>query len=269
VLVHGYGVSGRYMLPLARALVTEHFVLVPDLPGHGRSERPPKAPDIGDLADALGGLLDASGLVRPVFVANSMGCQTVTELAVRRPDRVGPMVLIGPTVEPGRRALRHHLIGGLRESAREPAPLVALATREGASRSLGPLLTAARSALSDRIEERLPLIEQPAVVVYGDQDGFVSREWAEQVAALLPDGRLVVVPGEPHAVHYTQPALVAGIVGELLVEKVEHGSGQLARGFPHRDVSARQPNEQRVGNSSLPLLGDRGRYEPVTLAPHE
>src|ERR1043166_2987823 len=35
VLVHGLGVSGRYMLPTARRLVFEHPTYVPDLPGFG------------------------------------------------------------------------------------------------------------------------------------------------------------------------------------------------------------------------------------------
>lgn len=238
VLVHGYGVSGRYMLPLARMLVGRNAVFVPDLPGHGRSERPLKAPDIGDLAEALGCWLDAAELERPAFVANSMGCQTVTELALRHPDRVGPMVLIGPTVEPNRRALRHQLFGGLRESAREPGALTVLAVRESTGRDIGPLLAAARSAFADRIEERLPLIEQPTVVVYGDRDGFVSRAWAEKVVTLLPQGRLVVVPGEPHAVHYTRPELVADILSGVLLEEGEHRPGEFAWSLPHRHVPA-------------------------------
>ena len=40
VLVHGYGVSSAYLLPLARALAGRCAVYVPDLPGHGRSEDP-------------------------------------------------------------------------------------------------------------------------------------------------------------------------------------------------------------------------------------
>ena len=88
---------------------------------------------IGGLADALGGWLDAVGLERPAFVANSMGCQIVTELAVRRPQRVGPMVLVGPTIDPGRRSARHQIFGAMRDSAHEPALLVALAGREWAA----------------------------------------------------------------------------------------------------------------------------------------
>jgi len=91
VLVHGYGVSGRYMLPLARILASSCSTFAPDLRGHGRSGQPGTALEIGDLADALRSWLDAVELERPAFVANSMGCQIVTELAVRRPERVGPI----------------------------------------------------------------------------------------------------------------------------------------------------------------------------------
>ena len=134
-----------------------------------------------------------------------MGCQIVTELAVRRPERVGPMVLVGPTIDPGRRSARHQIFGAMRDSAHEPALLVALAGREWAG-NLGQLRTLARSVLADRIEERLPAIEQPTIVVHGEKDGLVSREWAEEAAALLPHGRLVIVPGEPHAIPYPNPA---------------------------------------------------------------
>ena len=269
MLVHGYGVSGRYMLPLAQSLAPSFSVFAPDLPGHGRSQRPPTPLGIAGLAAALAGWLDAAGLRRPAFVANSMGCQVVTELAVRLPGRVGPMVLIGPTVDPQRRAARHQLFGGLRDAAREPRSLLTLAAREDAVFGLGALLATARSALADRIEQRLPLIAQPTVVVRGEDDGFVGQSWAETAAALLPRGRLVVVPREPHAVHYTRPDLIARIVHKLLVEEREQAGCQLPRRLPHRHVPAWEADEPGAGQDSLPLRGDARRNEPVVLAPHE
>jgi pimeloyl-ACP methyl ester carboxylesterase len=216
VLLHGYGVSGTYMLPLARALAARSCTAyVPDLPGHGRSPRGGSGLGIRELADAFCAWLDAAGLARPPVVANSMGCQVVTDLAVRRPDRVGPLVLIGPTVDPARRGARHQVFALLRESVREPLSLVGLAVRENAVAGIGPLVSAARACLGDPIERRLPLVEQETVIVHGEQDGFVGREWVEHAATLLPRGRLVVVPDECHAVHYTRPELVAEIVCEL------------------------------------------------------
>jgi 2-hydroxy-6-oxonona-2,4-dienedioate hydrolase len=269
VLVHGYGVSGTYMLPLAETLAPSFSVFAPDLPGYGRSQRPRAPLDIAGLAAALAGWLDAAGLECPAFVANSMGCQIVTELALRRPERVGPLVLIGPTVDPRRRAARHQLLAGLRDASREPWSLLALAAHDDAVVGLGSLLATVRSALADRIEERLPLIAQPTVVVRGEADGFVGQSWAEQAAALLPRGRLVVVPGQPHAVHYTRPDLVARIVHEFLVEEFEQAGRQLPRRLPHRHVPAAEADEAGAGQHTLPLAGDPHRKQPVVFAPYE
>jgi 2-hydroxy-6-oxonona-2,4-dienedioate hydrolase len=216
VLVHGYGLSCRYMLPLAEELAPSFSVYAPDLPGHGRSEQLPGTADIGGLAAALGRWLDETGLERPALVANSMGCQVATELAVRLPERVGPLVLIGPTIDPARRSARHQLLAAVGDSTREPLSLLALVARDDVAAGFRTLLATARACLADRIEDRLPAIEQPTVVVRGGDDWFVGAEWAERTAALLPRGRLVTVPGEPHAVHYTRPALVAEIVRGLL-----------------------------------------------------
>lgn len=236
VLLHGYGVSGRYFLPLAELLVADCATFVPDLPGHGGTKQSGKVLGVAGLAEVLGDWLESIAVDRPVLVSNSMGTQIATELAARRPELVGPMVLIGPTVDPGRRGAPHQLFGALRES-RDPA-LLGVAARDGLRPNIRQLLAAARSVLADRPELRLPLIEQPTVVVHGERDGFVSREWAQRVAALLPNGRLVVVPGEPHAVHFTKPGLVAGIVRELLAEEGEHPGGQLVGSAPHGDVAA-------------------------------
>jgi len=178
-------------------------------------------------------------------------------------------MLIGPTVDPQRRAARHQLLGGLRDSAREPRSLLALAARDDAAFGVRALLATARSALADRIEQRLPRIVQPTVVVRGADDGFVGQSWAEKAAALLPRGRLVVVPRQPHAVHFTRPDLVARIVHELLVEELEQAGNELPWRLPHRHVPAWEADEPGGGQDSLPLRGDPRREQPVILAPNE
>lgn len=269
VLVHGYGLSGAYMLPLARALSDACTAYAPDLPGQGKSDAARDGPGISALADVLGDWIDAVGLCRPLVVANSFGCQIVTDLAVRRSACVGPFVLIGPTIDPTQRRAPHQLAAALRDSAREPFSLLAIAARDNAQTGIRALLGTARSALRDRIEDRLPHLAQPAVVVWGENDGFVGRAWAERVAALLPRGRLVVVPGEPHAVHYTRPDLVADIVFELLVEEGEDLGADLLRHLEHRDVAAGDVDNARGVEDTVPLVSDSHRHKSITVAPEQ
>jgi pimeloyl-ACP methyl ester carboxylesterase len=263
VLLHGYGVSGTYMLPLARVLGSSFCTFVPDLPGQGKSEQLRGGTSMRELADALGAWIEANGLARPIVVANSMGCQVVTELAAQRPSRVGPMVLIGPTVDPARRGAPHQLFGALRDSVREPLSLVAVAARDNAGVGIRALLSTARIVLADRIEDRLPSIEQPTVVVHGGADGFIGRDWAERVTALLPNGRLVIVAGAPHAAHYTHPDVIARIVSELLIEAEDHAPDELRWHLEQQCASRGKAHERRVAQQRLRTPG---RDEVVAVA---
>jgi pimeloyl-ACP methyl ester carboxylesterase len=104
----------------------------------------------------------------------------------------------------------------LLDTTREPPFLVAIEgldlLRAGVRRSWRTF----RHALDDPIEERLPRVRVPALVVHGSRDGISPRYWAEEVARLLPDGRLVDLPGTPHAANYSAPAQFARAVRAFL-----------------------------------------------------
>lgn len=59
VLVHGYGMSSSYMVPIAERLAAERTVYAPDLPGHGRSDGPGRPLSISGLAESLRAWMDS------------------------------------------------------------------------------------------------------------------------------------------------------------------------------------------------------------------
>jgi 2-hydroxy-6-oxonona-2,4-dienedioate hydrolase len=65
VLVHGLGLCGCYMLPVAERLARHVPVYLPDLPGFGDSAKPDRALDMPALADALAGWIEAMALAPP------------------------------------------------------------------------------------------------------------------------------------------------------------------------------------------------------------
>jgi 2-hydroxy-6-oxonona-2,4-dienedioate hydrolase len=203
VLVHGYGVSGSYMVPIARRIAAEFPVFVPDLPGHGRSGKPERTLDIPELAQALRAWMAATGVRRAAFLANSMGCQIVAELAVRHPERVDRLILVGPTADREARTVRQHLprllLTGLAERPSLIPILIADYLRARPRRLAGEL----EAMFADRMEEKLPRIEAPAMVLRGERDHVVPQRWAEEVARLLGEDKVFVVAGAGHALNYS------------------------------------------------------------------
>ena len=74
-----------------------HAVLVPDLPGHGRSAGEPLS-SIAALADWVIALLDAIGIERTSLVGHSMGALVALEAGLRHAERIKRIALIGSAV---------------------------------------------------------------------------------------------------------------------------------------------------------------------------
>jgi pimeloyl-ACP methyl ester carboxylesterase len=81
VHVHGFAISGEYLMPTAHKLARRWVNVVPDLPGFGRSEPRDHVLGIPALAEALVAVLDALDIHRAVLVGNSMGCPIGLEVA--------------------------------------------------------------------------------------------------------------------------------------------------------------------------------------------
>lgn len=100
VLLHGGGPGATGMSNFSRnvdVLAERFHVVVPDMPGYGRSSKGVDRSDpFGDLAYSIRGLLDELGVERAHLVGNSYGGAAALRLAMDRPDKVDRLVLMGP-----------------------------------------------------------------------------------------------------------------------------------------------------------------------------
>jgi pimeloyl-ACP methyl ester carboxylesterase len=100
VLLHGGGPGASGASNYSRnidALARRFRVVVPDMPGYGRSSKFVDHDDpFGFLADSIRGLLDEMGLQTAHLVGNSYGGAAALRLALDTPNRVGRLVVMGP-----------------------------------------------------------------------------------------------------------------------------------------------------------------------------
>jgi pimeloyl-ACP methyl ester carboxylesterase len=218
VLVHGMGVSSRYMAPLALQLASSFRVLVPDLPGFGRSAKPKGGPNLDHFADALANLLDHESTDRAALVGNSFGCQVIVHFALRHPERLARAVLQGPTMDP-EASIPHQLVRWLWAGLREPPSLHAVLLRDFIDCGFRRALATYRLAARDPLREKLARVRTPTLVVRGGRDLIAPQRWAAEVACRIPGARLIVVPGAAHTMNYGSPEVFARTITPFLNEK--------------------------------------------------
>lgn len=231
VLVHGFVVSSRYMVPAMRELAPYCRVHAPDLPGWGESTKPGRALSLTELADVLAHWVQEMGLGRPVFLGNSFGCQVIAELAVRHPDVPSGLILVGPTVDPSARSIFRQAARLALDLPRERPSLWLLELWDLVRMGLPRAVQTVRVMLDDRIEEKLPRIAVPTLILRGSRDPIVPHDWAEEATRLLPQGRLLLVPGAGHAANYSAPGRLAAAILPFI-----HGEGRpQLQGRPRAD----------------------------------
>ena len=100
VMLHGGGPGASGVVNYSRnidALARDFRVIVPDLPGYGRSAKGVDQHDpFGYLADMVRGLLDILDVSTAHLIGNSYGGAAALRLALDTPERVGRLVLMGP-----------------------------------------------------------------------------------------------------------------------------------------------------------------------------
>jgi len=214
VLVHGIGMSERYFRPLAAELAADRRVLVPDLPGFGRSPRPAAAPSVEDVARTVLRMLGRREVGPAVLVGHSMGAQVVAAMMARAPARAPAGVLIGPVVDSGAPSPAGQAWRLARDGLHEPARVNAAVTVDYLR--TGPRWYAAMlpRMLGFDTCAAVSRVRGGILVVRGERDRVCSRPWARRLALAAPHGQLREVRGAGHVAMATHPAVVARWIRE-------------------------------------------------------
>jgi pimeloyl-ACP methyl ester carboxylesterase len=102
--IHTAGQSGvQYRYPARELAALGYRVIVPDLPGHGRSEPSPggAVTSLGDYASWCVSAIEKLGLDKPVVLGCSIGGKISLDVACSMGDRISAVIAMAASAEPG------------------------------------------------------------------------------------------------------------------------------------------------------------------------
>ncbi len=230
ILLHGIGSRGVSWIPIIDCLATRFRLIVPDLRGHGDSDKPPTGYLIDDYVSDLDGLISTLGLERPMIIGHSLGALIALYWAAKWPDRAARIVLEDPPLRPdpgaGDRFDRWLTLAttptevvarDLKQKHPDWSDADCLRRAESITSTAPGVFTELRPfAMCDDREAalaRLPAVRTPILVTYGDTEAgsVVHPEDVARVRSLLPTVTWAHIPGGGHFLHrdLTEPFLAA------------------------------------------------------------
>ncbi|MGI8333992.1 alpha/beta fold hydrolase [Actinomadura scrupuli] len=219
VLLHGGLATVESWGAQIPALAGHYRVHVPERRGHGRTPDVEGPITYAAMAGDTIGYLEALGLRRAHLVGWSDGAVVAVLVALRRPDLVGKLVLIGQFFNrdgerPESRAMTEAWAA---EPPREFRMFYDPYSPDGPAHF--PVVFAKMMRLwreePDLDLAELAAIAAPTLVMQGDDD-VVTVEHSAAVARAVPDAQLAVVPGASHALPLERPELVNRLILEFL-----------------------------------------------------
>jgi pimeloyl-ACP methyl ester carboxylesterase len=247
LLVHGFGTCAFLWREVGPALASANrTAFAVDLFGYGESDRPFDAQfGIAAQSDYLDRALTALRLSKATIVGVDLGGAIAMHLAYSRPERVERLVLVNPiafdevpaddikTLQRNTARFAFRVSRGLLGAAplmrellersvaapdKMPDRLVARYMAPYVGRDgLNHLLSLARAVDNeDMADVELGQIDCPTLIVWGDQDRFLSPRMADKLADTIPGSRLVRLPGTGRLVPEEAPETLANMILEFV-----------------------------------------------------
>lgn len=205
VFLHGLGGSGNNWLKLAQYLPETYRLIMPDLPGHGRSTKSLEHHSVADQVEYLRLFIEGLQLDRYALVGNSYGGWVSMRFSS---DVVNPQYLVlvdSAGINPTVGEFSGESIDGFLDRVMKMNPKN---DRDIISRIVAMNATGKEKLMKEDLM-RLP---RNTLIIWGEKDRLIPVEYGRKLSEMIPGSSFASIPDGGHIPHSTHPSEVAALI---------------------------------------------------------
>ena len=226
LILHGWGVGSDSWVEAAVLLAQVNYkIIVPDMPGFGKSEVPKTAWKVDDYVEWVKDFAEELKLDNFVLLGHSFGGQVATKFAAIYPKKVDKLVLCAaavirkPRLDSRQRLAKFLARGkvlfqnipfGIYPVLRKIVYRVA-GTRDYAQLR-GVMAQTFLNVVSESVLDSAKIIAAPTLIVWGEKDAETPIEDAHEISRQIINSKLITIHGAGHKLHRTHAQELANII---------------------------------------------------------
>ena len=226
VILHGWGSSISYWIPLSNLLSPKIRTILIDLPGFGSTGPLPGQPDVPEYTNFVRSFTQKLNLKNFILVGHSFGGQITLDYALKYPEDLNSIVLIAPAAIRERSKLVQTKI----KLTKIIKPLFSLLPHNGFEKFLGWYTPKDYSNSNEyqkkvigkivvyNLKSYLGDVKVPTDIIWGSED-FVIPNMGKYLAENIPDSHLYVIYGANHLIHLSHLRQLADIINQIIAKR--------------------------------------------------
>ncbi len=230
ILIHGWTQAWNTWRSTIETFSGQYRMYAPDLWGFGESDKDRRESfEVEDFVELIPQFMDALGMVKVPIMGHSMGGTTALGVALKYPERVKKVAVVGSPIDgrslsfflklAGTRLVASLMLAGertpvLRAFIRLWSPFVSrpkpnlfyeMTIKNASGFTIDSFFTSIASLRRTNLTRRLREIQMPAMGIYGGRDVIVSPREVKYFRGPIPTGKDVWIPKAGHFVMWDRP----------------------------------------------------------------
>lgn len=218
LILHGWGSKSDNWLKVGELLAKKGLkVIIPDLPGFGRSEEPRGAGNLDDYSDFVEEFVSQLGLNRFYLLGHSFGGSLAVKFSLQHPEKVAKLILVAPACI-RKKGLKNKLFKFISKFFKIKTPFLRkLFYRKSDYLSVqGVMKEIYLKIIKEDLTNILSQIKIPTIIIWGAKDKITPIKQAKLINSKIRNSKLEILSGANHDLNSKVPEKLAEIIIKYL-----------------------------------------------------